>query len=150
MSIELLVRGYPSRVRFAEWQAANSLPEAELEGLSKEQRALAQKLHVPEKAYAVALKAAELSHARAAEQMEVIAKLIAEEVKARDSQDELKTVIWDFSSHEFKFVTREVVGKNGKEVTNTLPTEVVDDFLLEKRGSDRRLKDAVKIALDLA
>src|SRR5205807_5363294 len=60
MKVELVFRGYPSRIRFADWERANSLPVGALPKLSKQQRARARKLRIPEDHYAVALKAAEL------------------------------------------------------------------------------------------
>lgn len=143
MTVELLLRGYPSRVRFKEWQIANSLPENELGKLSEDQRTRARSLHIPDRAYAVALKAKELSAERAIRKMEEVAQRINEAVKTRDGEGELKSVVWDFYGHSFQFITRHALG----EYVHSIPTQVVDDVLLEKEGASRRLREAVDFEL---
>ena len=143
MNTELLLRGYPSRIRFAEWQAANSLPEDKLPGLSPEQKARARALYISERDYRVALKAAQLASERATSKMEQVARLIAEAVKSRDPKAVLTSVVWDFYGHTFEYFTRH----DGREYPHSIPTLIIDDVLLEKEGAEQRLKDAVNSEL---
>jgi len=119
------------------------LREDELPKLSDEQRARAQKLHISERAYAVAIKAAELASERASEKLEQVARLIAEAVRKRDPGGQLKSVVWDFYTHSFQFVTRH----DSTECLHSIPTEIVDDVVLEKEGAARRLKQAADFEL---
>ncbi len=144
MKIDLLMRGYPSQIRFAEWQKANSLPESELPKLSKEQRARARQLHVSERDYAVAVKAGELAESRALEQMERVARLVGQAVVKRDPEAELTSLVWDFWEHRFEFSTRHrIAGDSHKECLHSIPTDVVDGVLQNKEGAERELKEAV-------
>jgi len=144
MEIELVIRGYPSRKRLAEWQRANSLPEDQLPKLSEEQRERARQLHLPERAYAVALKAAELSGDRALEKMKQVGNLIARAVQDRDPETELASVVWDFYEQRFEFFTRHKIGKDlHKECVHFIPTQMIDDVLLDKEGAERQLTEAV-------
>lgn len=140
MGIEILLRGYPSRIRFAEWQAANLLPEDKLPKLTAEQQRRASRLHIPERHYAVALKAAELAGEEARRKMERMAQLIATAVRGSDAEAELKSLVWDFYGHQFQFVTRH----NGREFAHSIPTAIIDDLLLEKEGAEQRLKNVVR------
>ena len=141
--MDLILRGYPSRTRFAEWQEANSLPPKKLPRLSVDQKTRAQKLGISERAYAIALRAAELTRDRAAEKMEKVARFITETVKTRDPQAEVTALVWDFLGHEFKFLTR----VNGREHDDSISPRIVDDVLLEKEGAEQRLKQEVDFLL---
>ncbi len=145
MEVELVLRGYPSRTRFAEWQQANSLREDELPKLSDEQKERARRLHISERAFAVAFKAAELMHERALQKMEHVGNLIARAVRDRDPEAELTSVVWDFYEKKCEFFTRHKVGRDShKECVHSIATQVVDDLLLEKEGAETRLKEAVE------
>ncbi len=139
--MEFIVRGYPSRKRFVDWQRANSTPREQLPQLSESQRDRARKLRISEQAYAIALKAGELARERLEGQMDRVGGLIASAAKRRGA--EVTAVIWDFFEHQFKFTARE----NGRELENTLPASIVDDLLLGKEGADDRLKRAVDFLL---
>ena len=141
--MDLILRGYPSRIRFAEWQKANSLPPDKLPRLSKPQKARAHRLGISDHEYAIALKAAELARERAVDKMEKVARLIIEAVHKRDPQAEVTALVWDFLRHEFKFLTR----VNGREDDDCIPPQVVDDVLLEKEGAEQRLKQKVDFLL---
>jgi hypothetical protein len=144
METELVLRGYPSRKRFAEWQQANSLPEDQLPKLSEEQRARARQLCIPERAYAVALKAAQLAGDRALEKMKRVANVIARAVKDRDPEAELTSVVWNFYEARFEFLVRYKIGKDSpKELEHFIPTQMIDDILLDKEGAERELMQAV-------
>ncbi len=143
MTIELVLRGYPSRIRFAEWQRANSLPVDALPKLSEEQKTRARKLRIPEDHYAVALKAAELTSERAIGEMERVARLIAAAATKRCPEAEVTSVVWDFREKRFEFLTR----IDGREDCDPIPTEIVDDVLLQKEGAEERLKKAVDFEL---
>ena len=143
MTIDIVLLGYPSRIRFAEWQAANSLADEKLPKLSEEQKARARALRVPERHYAVALKAAELSGQRAAARMEWVARLIAEAAKRRDPEARVTSVVWNFREHKHEFFTRH----DGRQYTHSIPTQIIDDLLLEKEGAGERLKQAVDFEL---
>ncbi len=120
------------------------MPKEQLHPLSEDQRARAKRLHISEGEYAVAMKAAELASERALQKMEHVARLIAQEVRRRDPNSQLKAVLWDFSGHRFEFVTR----LNGLgECIHWIPTEVVDDVLSEKEGAEQRLRQAVSSQL---
>src|SRR5574340_16263 len=106
MTMELVLRGYPSLLRFAEWQQANSLPANDLPRLSEEQKMRARDLRISERGYAISLKAAQLARQRADTKMDRIARLIAEAVRLRDPEAEVTAVIWDFWAREFKFLRR--------------------------------------------
>ncbi len=143
MNIELVLRGYPSRIRFPEWQEANSLPPDKLPKLSEDQIARARKLRVPSHAYAIALKAAELANERASGKIEWVARMIAEAARKRDPELEVTSVIWDFWEHKFEFFTR----RDGHQHVHSIATEIIDDVLLEKEGAGQRLKQAVDFEL---
>ena len=143
MKVELVFRGYPSRIRFADWERANSLPVGALPKLSKQQRARARKLRIPEDHYAVALKAAELSSEHALGKMERVARIIAAAAKKRLPEAELTSVVWDFRENRFEFLAQ----INGREDCSPIPTAIVDDVLLEKEGAEERLKKAVDFEL---
>jgi hypothetical protein len=150
MEIELILRGYPSRKRFAEWQQANSLPESELPALSDDQRERAQRLHISERDLAVAVKAAELAGDRALKKMERVGNIIARAVKDRDPEAELTTVLWDFYEQKFEFCTRHKIGQDFyRQCVSSIPTQVVDDLVLEKEGAERRLREAVSSELSV-
>jgi len=151
MEIELVLRGYPSRKSFAEWQQANSLPESELPRLSDQQRERARRLHISERAYAVALKAGELAAQRALEKMERVGNLIARAVKDRDPEAELTSVVWDFYEQRFEFFTKHKIEKDwyGNECVHSIATQAVDDVLLGKEGAERRLQEAVNSELSV-
>ena len=135
--MEFVVRGYPSRIRFADWQRANSAPREELPQLSEAQRDRARKLRIPEQAYAIALKAGELARARLEGQIDRVGGVIASAAKRRGA--EVTAVVWDFFEHQFKFTASE----NGREVENALPPSIIDDLLLGKEGAGDRLKREV-------
>jgi hypothetical protein len=139
--MEFIIRGYPSRIRFGDWQKANSLGPDDLPGLSAEQKRRAQQLRIPHRAYAIGLKAAQLARERLTGELDHVGGLIASAAKKRGA--EVTTVIWDFLEHDFKFVTRE----NGREHPNSLPPKIIDDLLLGKEGADRRLKEQVDFLL---
>lgn len=148
MEIELVLRGYPSRKRFAEWQQANCLREEELPKLSDEQRARARRLHLSERAYAIAIKAAELASDSALEKMKRVGSLIARAVKDRAPEDELTSIVWDFYEHKFEFFTKHKIGKDSfREYPYSIATQVIDDFLLEKQGAEGRLQEEVSSQL---
>jgi len=98
-------------------------------------------LHIPDHAYAVAVQAAELARERLEDELDHVGELIASAAKKRGV--EVRTVVWDFVRHQFKFVARE----NGHERENNLPPTIVDDLLLGKEGADRRLKQEVDFLL---
>lgn len=139
MQVELLVRGYPSRMRFAEWQTARSLPESELPKLTQEQQARARRLHITDREFAVGLKAGQLMSERAAEHMERVARLVAEGLKNGGSSARLKTVLWDFYGGKFEFAIEDETGTH----PYSLPMETVDDVLLDKDGAEQRMKEQV-------
>jgi hypothetical protein len=139
--MEFIVRGYPSRIRFADWQRANSTGPDDLPKLSDEQKLRAKQLRIPDRAYAIGLKAAQFARERLAGELDHVGRLIASAAKKRGA--EVTTVVWDFLEHDFKFVTRE----NGREQPNSLPPEIIDDLLLGKEGADRRLKEEVDYLL---
>ncbi len=139
--MELIIRGYPSRIRFADWQKANTLPKEELPRLTEIQRERARTLRVPDQAYAIALKAGELARKRLEGEMERVEGLIASAAKRRGA--EVTVVIWDFVESQFKFLARQ----NGREREHTIPGAIVDDLLLGKEGADRRLKEEVDFLL---
>jgi hypothetical protein len=139
--MEFVIRGYPSRTRMAEWQKANSALSEQLPQLSEEQRSRAQKLRIPERAYAVALKAGELARERLEGQLDYVAGLIDSAARKRGA--EVTSVVWDFFESQFRFTARE----NGREVKNTLPASIVDDLLLGKEGADERLLHQVDFLL---
>ncbi len=141
--MELIIRGYPSRIRAADWQKANSLPEKELPRLTEKQRERTRTLRIPEHAYAIALKAGELAKEHASKKVERVARLIVDAVKKRDPAIEVTAVVWDFVEYQFKFLTR----VNGRENYDSIPTEIIDDVLLEKEGAEERLKKQVDYLL---
>ncbi len=149
MNVEIILRGYPSRMRFPEWQRANLLSEKQLPKLSNEQRARARKLGLQERAYAVGIKAAELASERAAEKMERVARVIAETVTNRDQEAELTTLVWDFYQHRFEFTVQHKVGPAPRECIYSVPTDIVDDLLLDRNGAESRLKQAVERELTM-
>jgi hypothetical protein len=138
VQVELVICGYPSRVRLAEWQQANLLSEAELPQLSEEQQARARKMQIPERAYAVGIKAAELATHHVGEKMEKVAAMIREAIQRRESRDELKSVIWDFYAGSFRFMVLHAA--LGQEVSYSMPTEIVDDVMMEKESAETRLR----------
>ncbi len=141
--MELIIRGRPSRIRFADWQKANSLPKEELPLLTEKQRERAQTLRVPEGAYAIALKAGELAKENASKRIQRVARLIVEAAKKRDPAIEVTAVVWDFVEHQFKFVTR----VNGREDYDSIPIQIIDDVLLEKEGAEERLRKELNFLL---
>lgn len=144
MEVEFVIRGYPSKVRLAEWQEANTLPKDQLR-LTPEQQERARKLQIPEAAYAVGIKAAELAGDHAVQKMERVARLIAEAIQRRYPQDELRTIVWDFVEGKFRFVFWDGLAK--RELEHLLSTEVVDDLLLEKQGAEGRLMKEVDLEI---
>jgi len=134
--MELVLRGYPSSLRFAEWQQANSLPADKLPHLNEGQKARARDLRISERGYAISLKAAELARQRADAKMDRVARVIAEAVRQRDPEAEVTAVVWDFRAREFKFLRR----VNGKEYAESVPTQILDDVILEKEGAEDRLR----------
>jgi hypothetical protein len=140
--MEFIVRGYPSRIRFVDWQKANSLGPDALPALSDQQKRRAQQLRIPDRAYAIGLKAAQLARERlVGGELDHLGGLIASAAKKRGA--EVTTVVWDFLEHDFKFMTRQ----NGREQPNSLPPNIIDDLLLGKEGADRRLKEQVDFLL---
>lgn len=146
IQVDIILRGYPSRIRYPEWQKANSLPKDQLPTLSDEQRARVASLHVPEGAYAVGLKAAELAHDHAGDEMERVARMIAEELAKCDPQARLKCLLWDFVEGKFEFTVQHEVGS---ECIYGIPHDVVDDLLLERQGAESRFREAVRRELAL-
>ena len=137
MEVEFVIRGYPSRVRFADWQEANTLPDDQLK-LTPQQKKDARKLRVPERAYAVGIKAAEFAGNHTVQKMEQVAGLVAEAIHRRYPGDDLRIIVWDFVEQKFRFVVGHRVDNSEREYA--LSTEAVDDLLLEKEGAERRLK----------
>ncbi len=135
--MEFIVRGYPSRIRFVDWQKANSMVPDDLPRLSDEEKHRAQLLRIPDRAYAIGLKAAQLARERLVGELDHVGGLIASAAEKRGV--EVTTIVWDFVEHDFKFLTRE----NGRERENSLPPKIVDDFLLGREGANRRLKQEV-------
>src|SRR5579863_392272 len=88
--MELVLRGYPSSLRFAEWQQANSLPADKLPHLNEGQKARARDLRISERGYAISLKAAELARQRADAKMDRVARVIAESDRGIRKQRSLR------------------------------------------------------------
>ncbi|MGH9433227.1 MAG: hypothetical protein ACRD3T_16985 [Terriglobia bacterium] len=139
--MEVVVRGRPSRFRFAEWQAANSVPAEDLPELSEEQKAHAKQLRIPEQAYRIALKGGELARRHAIEKLEYVERLIAE--AAKRAGVDITDVEWDFVNHQFSFI----YSVNGRWGQPSLPPQAVDDYLLDKEGAGERLKEIVDLLL---
>lgn len=137
--MDLILRGYPSKIRFAEWQKANSLPPDQLPRLSGEQAERARTLRVPERAFAIALKASELAAEEAVEKMERVGRLIQESAKKRIPDARVKAVVWDFVERRFRFMTQ----INGSEHENMIPIKIIDDLLMEKPDAEQQLKKTV-------
>jgi hypothetical protein len=149
MQTEIVIRGYPSRKRFAEWQKANMLPDGELPQLTVEEKRRASLLRVPEKAYAIALKAGELARDRAFEGLERVANAIAISVKKQDPNVELKAVTWDFFTGQFEFVTQHKSGSQFRECAHGMAPELIDELVLGRPGADQKLIEAAQRELTL-
>jgi hypothetical protein len=150
MQTEIILRGYPSRKRFAEWQQANMLPDEQLPRLTKEQAERARKLRISEKGFAIALKAAELARVQSFEKMERVAKCIHQVLRKHDPQSELATLVWDFSAHKFDYVVKHrSAPEQALEATYSIPPEVVDEVVLEHEGAEQKLATMVARDLDL-
>lgn len=144
MQVEFVIRGYPSHVRFVDWQRANSLPDDQLT-LTPEQRDRARKLQIPERAYAVGIKAAECAGENAVQKMDRVAQSVVDAIRHRYPEDELRSIVWDFVERRFRFVIWHRDLNSEREYS--APPETVDDLLLEKEGAERRLKEQIDSAI---
>jgi len=149
METEIIIRGFPPRHRFAEWQQANMMPAEDLPRLTKEQADRARKLRISEKGFAVALKAGELARDQSFEKMERVAKRIHQVLRKHDPDSELATLVWDFGAHRFDYVVKHQNGPGqALETTYSIPPEMVDEVVLEHEGAEHKL--VTKVANDLS
>ena len=125
------------------------LPDGELPQLTAEQKRRATLLRVPEKAYAVALKAGELARDHAFEGLERVANAIAISVKKQDPKAELKAVVWDFVSGQFEFITQHKFGNQFRECVHNMAPELIDELVLGRPGADQKLIEAAQRELTL-
>ena len=148
MQTEIILRGFPSRKRFADWQQANTLPDEKLPRLTREQAERARRLRISEKGFAIALKAGELAREQSFEKMERVAKCIHQVLRRHEPQSELATLVWDFGAHKFDYVVKHGNGP-GKalEAIYPIPPEMVDEVVLEHEGAEQKL--AAMVARDL-
>jgi hypothetical protein len=144
MEVEVVLRGYQSRVRDADWQKANTLPDEQLT-LTREQRDRAQLLQIPEHAYAVRKRAAEFAGDHAMEKITQLAQLIADTIARRYPEGELRSIVWDFVDGKFQFVFWQRMAN--REVAFAVPGELVDEVILEVQGADQRLLKSVDVVI---
>jgi hypothetical protein len=135
--MDLVIRGYPSRIRYPDWRKANSLPPEELPTLSQRQKDRARILRISDRAYAIGLKAAELARERLTGELEHVASVVQAVAKKRDA--EVTALIWNFYEHHFQIVTR----WDGKESSFDVPGELVNAILLGKHGAEQKLGQEV-------
>ena len=144
MEAEIVIRGYPSRMRFAEWQQANLLAEEQLPRLTEKQKERVRRLHISEKEYAVVLKAGELAQAHSLKEMEKVANCIRRVVREQDPESELTTLFWDFGGHKFEYIIQHSISPGRvKECPYAIPPELVDELVLGREGAEERLAQAV-------
>ena len=150
MQTEIILRGFPSRKRIADWQQANMLSDEELPRLTKVQVERANKLHITERGFAIALKAGELARVQSFEKMECVAKRIHHVLRQHEPQSELVALVWDFEAHKFEFVVKHGNGAGqGLETTHSIPPEMVDEVVLGHEGAEQKLTTTVEKNLDL-
>jgi len=148
MEAEIIIRGFPTRHRFAEWRRANMLSVEELPRLTKEQVERARKLRITEKGFAVALKASELSRDHSFEKMERVAKCIHQVLREHDPQSELATLIWDFGERKFEYVVKHRISPGlTPEAIYSISPDIVDEVVLGHEGAEEKL--ATMVAKDL-
>jgi hypothetical protein len=151
METEIIIRGYPTKTRFADWVKANELPESELPKLSEEQKRRASFLRVREKAYAAAMKTGELTRDYAFERLIDVAGAIARNVKKQDPEADLKSVVWDFDSQHFEFLILRKSQNQVSECLHFMDPTLVDEVVLGCQGAERKLIAAAQRELtDLA
>jgi hypothetical protein len=150
MEAEIIIRGIPSRQRFAEWRQANMLSAEQLPRLTKEQAERARKLRISEKGFAVALKASELARDQSFEKMESVAKRIQQVLQKHDPDSELAVLVWDFDEKRFNYVVKRRNGPGqALEATYPIPPEMVDELVLERDGAEQKLASRVANDLEL-
>jgi hypothetical protein len=150
MEAEIILRGYPPRQRFADWQQANMLSDEQLPRLTEEQTERARKLRITEKGFAIALKAGELARVQSFEKMEHVAKRIHQVLQKHGPHSELVTLVWDFGAHVFTYVVKHRNGSGqALEATYSIPPELVDEVVLEHEGAEQKLASMVAKHLEL-
>jgi hypothetical protein len=150
MEAEIIIRGFPSRHRFAEWRQANMLTAEQLPRLTKEQAERARKLRITEKEFAVALKVGELARDQSFKKMECVAKRIHQELQKRDHDLKLAELIWDFDEQKFNYVVTRVDGAGQSlEDIYSIPAEMVEELVLERDGAEQNLVSRVASDLEL-
>jgi len=136
--IKIAVTG--SRSDKSDWEAAQNTPREQLPTLTREQRKVAEQLHIPEEDYQRSILAGRRTGEKLLKKTELFAKLLQKKVREKTPSATIKSVVLDTWAHRFEIA----VEVNGTGIPLHIPEGVVEDlFNLSVTDAEQKLSQMV-------
>jgi hypothetical protein len=125
----------------SDWEGALNTPKEQLPPLTREQRRVAEQLHIREEDYQRTVLAKRWTAERLLKKTELFAKLLQRKIREKTPSASIRSIVLDTLAHRFEIA----VDVNGTGIPLHIPEGVVEDlFNLSVTDAEQKLSKMVE------